>query len=79
MGPGMGLHSSRPSFALHKNLPLNGLLYTELHVILLYSQKHEGHRAATECISSHFNETGTSLFMLLHVWKTDIKQYAFIS
>ena len=73
MGPEMGLNSSHPPFALHKDLPFNGLLYAELQIIILYSQKHDGHRAATECIRRHFNKTGTSFSMHLHVWKTDIK------
>ena len=60
------------SFASHTNLPFNGLLYAELQVILLYSQKHEGNHVATECIGGHFNETGTSSSMLLHVCRTDI-------
>ena len=72
MGPGMGLHSSRPCLDMHKDLPSNGLLYTEFQVIPLYSDKHEGDRAVTESIGSHFNESSTLLSMLLHLCGTDI-------
>jgi len=68
----MGLHSSRPCPDMHKDLPSNGMLYTEFQVIPLYSHKHEGNRAVTESIGGHFNETSASLTMLLHLCRTDI-------
>ena len=67
----MGPHSSRPCPAMHKNIPPNGPLYTKFQVIPLYSHKHEGNRAKSECIGSHFNEISTSLSRLLHLYKTD--------
>ena len=72
IGPGMGLHSSPPCHIMHKVLPFKGLLYAELQIILLYSHKHKGNCATTECIGSYFNETNTSLSMLLHLCRTDI-------
>jgi len=69
----MGLHSSHLRPAMHENLPSDGLLYAELQVISLYSHKHEGNHAAAECISSDFNETSTSLSMLLHLCRMDIR------
>ena len=63
----MGDHSSRSSSAEHRNLPFNGMFDVQLQVILLYSQKHEGNHAATECIGGHFNETSAGFSMLLHV------------
>ena len=67
MGPEMGDHSSHSSSAWHKNLPFDGLFDVELQVILLYSQKHEGNHAATECIGGRFNESSAGFSMLLHV------------
>ena len=72
MGPGMGLHSSRPCPAMDNYLPCNGLLYAELQVIPLYGHEHESNHAATECIGGNFNETITSLSMLLHHCRTGI-------
>ena len=72
MGPGMGLHSSRPCPDMNKDLPSNGLLYTEFEVIPLYGHKHEGNCIVTECIGGQFDETRTLLSMLLHLCRTDI-------
>ena len=72
MGPGMGLHLSHPCPDMHKDSLSDGQLYAEFQVIPLYSHKHEGNRAVTESIGGHFNETSTSLSMLLHLCKTDI-------
>ena len=70
--PGMGLHSSRSCPAMHNNLPCNCLLYTELQAIPLHGHKHEGNRAAIECIGGNFNETVTSSSTILHLCRTRI-------
>jgi hypothetical protein len=70
MVPGTGPRSCHPGPPMHENLPSDGLLYTELQVIPLYSHKHEGNRAATELIGSQVNEISTSLSMLLHLYRT---------
>ena len=72
MGPGTGLHSSYAYPTMHKNLPFNGLLYTQPQVISLYGHKHEDDDVVTECIGGHFNETSTSLSMVLHLYRIDI-------
>ena len=66
------VRAHRPGPPMHKNLPSNGLLYAKLQVIPLYSHEHEGNRAVTELIGSQVNEIGTSLSMLLHLYRMDI-------
>ena len=69
MRPGMGPRSFRPRPPVHKDLPFNGLLYIELQVVSLYGHKHEANDAVTQCIGRHFNQTSTSLSMLLHLYR----------
>ena len=71
-GPCSGTTHLCGHLADYENSPSDGLLYAELEVIALYSQKHEGNCTRTECIGSHFNEISTPLIMLVHSYGTGI-------
>ena len=67
----MGLYT-RHHLAIRKNSPFYGLLYTQLEVIALYSQEHNGNYPHTECISSRVNKIGTLLIGFVHFYGTAI-------
>jgi hypothetical protein len=68
----MGLHSSHYCPTLHESLPLNGLFYAQLHIVLLYSHKHVVDNVTRECIGSHFNQSSTLLARNLHSYRAEI-------
>jgi hypothetical protein len=68
----MGLSSSHSRPTMHKSLPLNGLLYVQLQIILLYSQEDECDRATRKRIGGHFKQISTPLAILVHSYATVI-------
>jgi hypothetical protein len=48
------------------NLPFNGLIYVQLQVIPLHSQKHEANDSARECVGRLFKKLSTPMARLVH-------------
>jgi hypothetical protein len=70
----MILRSFHSRLIISKNLPSNGIFYTQLQIMArLYSQQHQGNDAVTERIGSHFNKAITLLTGFVHPCKIELR------